>query len=136
MVSGERALNVKGSRLVQKPFHEGLNPVAHGGLNATGEVYLAVERGQQLNGLQPPVVFNDRASVVHKFVSQILEGVTKLLETASGLGGDPPPHDGPPPASRSLHQKRKMTFLHRQPSIFHDKKILAVWRLYVFDRTQ
>jgi hypothetical protein len=122
--------------LVQEPLNKGLKPVAHGGLNATGKIDLAVERGQELNGLQPSRVFNDRASVVHKFVSQVLKRVTKLLETVSGLGGDPASNHGAPLNRRSFRQEREMTVLHRRPSIFQDGKILTVYAVYVFDITQ
>ena len=98
--------------LGQKPLNEGLNPVAHGGLNATGKIDLAVERGQQLNGLQPSIVFSDHASVAHKYISQVLQGVTELFETAARLGGDPASNHGAPLISRGFGQEREMTVLH------------------------
>jgi hypothetical protein len=84
-------------------LNEGLNPVAHRGLNAAGEVDLPIERGQQLYCLQSSIVFNDRASVADEFVGEILEGVTELLEAASGLGGDAASNHGAVMASRCLH---------------------------------
>jgi hypothetical protein len=114
----------------------GLDPIEHGGPNGTGEVDLAIERGQELNCQQPPIVFNDLASVAHKFVSQVLKSVTKLLEAAAGLRVDPASDYGLPLKRRSIHQEREMTLLHCQPLIFHDGKILTGFRMSVFDITQ
>ena len=117
-------------------MNDGLNPVAYGGLNAAGEVDLSVESGQQLNCLQPSIVFNNRTSVAHKLVSEVLEGVTKFLEAASGFGRDPASNHGSPMAGRSFRQKREMTFLQGPPYIFHGRRILGFWGMYVFDPTQ
>ncbi len=105
-----------------EPAKQGLNPVADCRLNNAGEVDLAVKRGQELNRLQPSIVFNDRASVAHKFVGQVLKRVSKLLETAAGLGSDPASDHGLPLTRRSIRQEREMTVLHCQPFIFHDRK--------------
>ena len=65
-----------------------MHPLPERRLNAAGKVDLPVQRRQQLNGLQPTVVFWDSAPVANEFVRQVFESVSQLLETTSGFLSD------------------------------------------------
>lgn len=126
----------KSGLIIQEPAKRGLNPVAQGGLNATGKIDLPVERGQELNGLQPSMVLIDRAPIADEFVDEVLKRMSQLLKTLASLGRDPASNHGLLLNCRCFGQERKMTVLNCQPFIFHDRKILTVIGAYVFDGTQ
>jgi hypothetical protein len=56
---------------------------------------LPVERSQQLDSLEPPVVLRDIAAVLDEFVGQVFESVRELFKAATRLRGDSAAEIGP-----------------------------------------
>ena len=65
-----------------------MHPLTDRRFDVACEVDLPVQRCQQLNGLQPAVVFCDAAPVANEFVRQVFESVSELFETTPGLLSD------------------------------------------------
>ena len=58
------------------------------------EIYLAVERHQQLHSRDPGVIRGKRSALVHKLISQIFDGMTQYFQGVPGFGCNAPPPVG------------------------------------------
>jgi hypothetical protein len=63
-------------------------PLAQTGHFRALEIYLAVESHEQLHGIQLPFIGRQGASLLHKLLCQILDGVAQDLQGSPRLLGD------------------------------------------------
>jgi hypothetical protein len=69
------SLSISQGSLFEQPAKKGLHPLAEAGLYAASKIDLPIQGREQLDGLQPPAIFREPASIAEEFVGQVIEGV-------------------------------------------------------------